>query len=329
MSEIPFVKQLGDAVEAAIAAPERSRGRRPRRRRRVAVLAFAVFALGATGTTIAALVGGQDERALGSISCYRSPDLEGEVDQVVADGKSPTAACAAHRSDRGLAVTPLVACRPNGDGVAVVPGRGAGACRELGLRALPAALTAAQPKVERLASDIAAIEGSAECIPPRELRDRSQALLDRPGWEGWRATIEQGDGGPCGWVRRSGGLSEPSLRTALRSDLGELRVAKGPPRSLHRWLFGDGSLSASLVADTGRRCFTVSELRAHARRELAVTGRAIGFHSLGALPPNSGVTPASRQARYEQGCAIAAGASPVYPRPGEVAVEVEYYLEDG
>jgi hypothetical protein len=323
VSEIPFVNQLGDAMDAAIATPRRAtRGLLARRRRRFAALALALLAAGATGA-IAMIGVDPDEAALGAIACYESADLGSKSSVVIDEGRSPTAACRALRPP-GQRATPLVACIPNGDGVAVIPGRGGEACERLGLRPLPAPYADGSPKVARLSRAIAAIEERTDCIPPRELARRAQALLERTGWTGWRTRTEAGDGGPCGWIRRLGGADGLHLGSAaLRTDIRELRVAAGPPRSLHTLLYGSRAVSARLFDVSGERCFTVPGLRRRALELLAASGRKVRFR-YGHLPRATGLMP-PRGDRYDQGCAIFAGAAPVYPEPGRVGVEVEIW----
>jgi hypothetical protein len=41
-------------------------------------------------------------------------------------------------------------------------------------------------RVRVLAQEIAGIERSAPYVPPKQLANRVQALLDRSGWVGWR-----------------------------------------------------------------------------------------------------------------------------------------------
>jgi hypothetical protein len=318
MSEIPFVNQLGDALGAAIAAP---RPVRRFRRRRLGVLALAVLLVGATGATVAQILAGPDQVASGTVACYEQPDLGGDVTVLGTITGSPTAACA--RVWAGGAAPHLVACA-RGAGVAVIPGR---RCRTAGLAPLPAGYDVAQAKVARLQEDVAALEATADCIPPRELARRAQALLTRAGWRGWRAIVRANDPGPCGRILQRGGRAELSLGGALLADVRRLEVKGGPPRSLDRQLFGRHSLNVRLMDASGEECFTVAGLEALARREVGTTGRTLGF-KLGHMPANTGLF-GSRGRRYAEGCAVAVGAYPVYPKPGDVAIEVEIWRKGG
>ncbi|MEA2330441.1 MAG: hypothetical protein QOH58_579 [Thermoleophilaceae bacterium] len=324
MSEIPFVNRLGDALESAVAAPAPARRRLGRRR--LGVLALAVFLLGASGATVARIMADPEQLAIGVVACYERPDLSGGVSVTSADGRSPTAVCARTWTASGKTAPPLVACAQEA-AIAVIPGRGPAACGRAGLEPMPAGYGVARAKVARLTRDVAALEAAADCIPPRTLARRTQALLRRTGWSGWRAVARPGGGGPCGRILQPGGSPDLSLAGGLGVADRELSVMGGPPRSLDRRLYGRSSLAVALMDASGERCFTVAGLQAHARRVLAVTGRPVRFR-IGRLPANTGVV-APRGDRYEQGCAIAVGAAPVYPSPGEVAVEVEIWSKGG
>jgi hypothetical protein len=320
MSEIPFVNRLGDAVESAITAPRPARRRLFGRRRRIGVLALAVLLAGASGVTVARIAADPDQVAAGTVACYEHPDRSGNVAVPGVVVGSPTDACAKAWSDGP--VPPLVACL-HGIAVAVIPGRDAADCRAAGLEALPPGYATSQAKVARLERDLAAVEATADCIPARELVSRAQAVLDRSGWEGWRAVSRPGDGGPCGAILTRDGTGKAVTGGALRADIRRLEVHHGPPRSLEERLYGAQSLNARLMDASGARCFTIAELEALASRMLAATGRPLTF-KLGHLPANTGIEP-PRGTRYEEGCAIAIDAAPVYPAPGKVEIEVELW----
>jgi len=328
MSEIPYVRDLGDALErAAASAPQKRggllRGRRPRRR--AAILAFAIL-LAASAVTTAAIVSDPDELAIGSVGCSESgdPDLGAAIS--VLDGRSPVAVCAELWTDRGQAAPPLVACHSDRS-VFVFPGVGPEACRSAGLAELPAGYQAAEARVARLVRDVAAVEEASDCIAPAELARRLQQVLRDTGWTGWRAVAGGVSEGPCGWARRRGGDSRLTLSPALNSDARVLLVGGGPPRSLERQLHGESSILIGLFEDTRERCYGVAELEQHVRREAAVTGREVRI-KLGRMPADTGMEP-PRGDRLAEGCAIVVGAAAVYPASGEVAVEVEIWQGRG
>jgi hypothetical protein len=320
MSEIPFVNQLGDALEAAIATP---RPVRRLRRRRLAVLALAVLLVGATGA-VARIVIDSDDLAAGTVACYEKPDLSGDVAVLGTVTGSPTAECA--RTWPSGPPPPLVACAREAM-VAVIPGRGPRACERAGLAPLPVNFDRSQAKVARLQRDVTTLEAAGNCIPAAELARRADALLRRSGWTGWRAAVAPGSEGPCGHILTHGGSTEMTLDGAMDADRHELRVYHGPPRSLDRQLYGEHSLSVRLMNLSGERCHTVAALQRLARDLLAVTKRPVGF-KLGRLPANTGIEP-PRGDRYAEGCAIAVDTYPVYPAAGGVEVEVEIWSKGG
>jgi hypothetical protein len=322
MSEIPYVQALGDALErAAVAAPPKRAGllRRRGRRRGVAILAFAIL-LAATAVTTATIVRDPEQLAIGAVGCSESsnPDLGTAI--VHLDGRSPVEVCAKLWTDRGQAPPPLVACDSD-RGIVVITGVGRDACGNAGLASLPAGYQAAEARVARLVRDVAALEEASDCIAPRELARRVEALLERTGWTGWRTVVTPGDGGPCGWVRRRGGDSSLTLTPVMNGETRELSVTGGPPRSLERQLYGTHSILMGLFEDSGERCFGPPDLREHARRALAPTGRDVRF-KLGRLPANSGLEP-PRGDRLAEGCAVVVGAALVYE--AGMAVEVEIW----
>lgn len=321
MSDIPFVNKLGDAIDAATATSRPVRRRLPRRR--FGVLALAVLLLGASGVTVARIASDGETLALGSVGCYENADLSGDIAVLNSDGRSPTAVCAEVWSPENGPVPPMLACVHGG--VAVIPARGIENCAQAGLEELPLGYDPAQEKVARLARDVARLEAAADCIPTRELARRAEALLERTGWKGLRTVIRRGDGGPCGRILVRGGTPEPKVTSALLGDGKELPVRGGSPRSLDRQLFGEHSLGVALMDASGKRCYTLPELREEARRVLAPTGRTVTF-KVAHMPAGQGME-APRGDLYAQGCAIAVGAYPVYPGPGEIGVEAELWIK--
>jgi hypothetical protein len=323
MSEIPYVRDLGDALERAAAAPPKRFGLLRGRRRRVAILAFAIM-LAASAVTTATIVRDPEQLAIGAVGCSQSSNPGLGTAVVHLGGRSPVEVCAELWRNRGQAPPPLVACDSD-RGIRVITGVGRHACANAGLASLPAGYQAAEARVARLVRDVATLEEATDCTPPPELARRVEALLRRTGWTGWSTVVTPGDGGPCGWVRRRAGDSSLTLTPVMNGETRELSVTGGPPRSLERQLYGESSILVGLFEDTGARCFGLSELRDHVRRVMARTRRQTRFR-IGELPANTGMEP-PRGDRLAQGCAIVVGAAPVYSASGGVAVEVEIWQD--
>jgi hypothetical protein len=202
MSEIPFVNQLGDALEAAVAAPAIRRRLRPRGRGRAwrLGLVLAVVVAGAAGA--ATLLSGSpvQRAAINGIGCYAGPN-DGSDATFDVYGRSPIAACrrvfAAQHLALGRTGSDLVVCIGGQGPIAMVfEAQGAGQCQRMGFRPLPASYATAVVNVTAVERAMVAASRRAGCIPPRRLADRLLAVLTRFGWAGWRATIA--GSGPCG-----------------------------------------------------------------------------------------------------------------------------------
>ena len=102
MSEIPFVNRLGDAIDAAVGAPQAARQRAGRRRRRrLGGLALAVLALGLSGATLARLASDPEQLAIAPVACYEAGDLSVGANLYDAEGRSPVETCAQVWTARG------------------------------------------------------------------------------------------------------------------------------------------------------------------------------------------------------------------------------------
>jgi hypothetical protein len=222
MSEIPFVRRLGDALESAAAARLATRRRRIRRRLGGGALGLAIAASGvAAGSGI--LSGTPEQLATRAVGCYERLSLERGATWVSTGTASPVDTCARVLGTDG----PLTACAYESEGaVAVFPGRDV--CRRVGLAPLPAGYAPARARVNALHRDVVALERSARCIPPEELARRAQALLDRRGWTGWRAVVRDDiQTGPCGAITMPGGDGRRYFEDVLWFDDRELNVVPG------------------------------------------------------------------------------------------------------
>lgn len=206
MSEIPFVNQLGDAIEK-MAVQHTRRRRRYVPRVSAAVAALCVVVAGvATASTF--LNDGERLVAAG-VECYeKTSDFHRSGAQPIVGARSPVEACSAMLGDD----VARVACVDGAERmVAVVPGNSPAACERLGLAPLPADYGQARQRLRALERNVAEIE-TGGCIPPRVFAQRLQALLDGTGWTGWKAQLrlDVADGS-CGYARGltggDGGLS--------------------------------------------------------------------------------------------------------------------------
>ena len=300
MSEIPFVKTLGDALESAATA-RIARRRRLRRRITGSTVAFAVAASGVAAAS--GIFASPERLATTSVACYERADLDATVSIVSTGERSPVETCArVLRTDR-----PLVACVAAGH-VAVLPGRAA--CERVGLPPLTAAAgyTPARAKVNAFARDVMALETSADCIPPREFERRVQALLDRSGWTGWRTWLRLDvSDGPCGTVSSMGGTPERTIEGALDADGRRVMVFGEASRSTMDLLYGPAGLAPTLEDASGERCFSSVDLRAHVRRVVG-HDRAVTFEQ---HPRGVDQRPMDARAdRLREGCAVVADVQP-------------------
>jgi hypothetical protein len=278
MSEIPFVNALGDAIERSAAA--HIAARRGRLRRRITFGAVGV-AIAATGVAAASGVFSNPEQLAGAgVACYERASLNTNVSVLSTGEQTPIETC------RQVLKTdaPLVACA--GESVAVFPG-GKGTCEELGLRPLPAQYETARAKVNAFARDVMALEQSADCIPPRELAGRVQALLDRSGWTGWHTwlRLDVGDG-PCGTVSGQGGDGRRTIEGSLDTDGRRVMVVGEAARSTMDLLYSPHGLARRLY-DAG--CVSPAQLAAIVRRrtdrELRIDGAVSGCATVADVQP--------------------------------------------
>jgi hypothetical protein len=306
MSEIPFIDQLGTAIDAAITKPPVAR-----RRRRVSrgglLVAAAALALAVAAIAVARVLSSSDDLATHSIGCYAQADLGSDVAVINNDGP-PVAACATALSQMGRSVPPLVACA-NGATVAVIPGAGPSACTRLKLEPLPQSFAASQAKVARLADAVLALEARYDCVAPGDLARGVRALLDQQGWVGWKTQVQTPLAGPCGTVSLLDGSGRRSILGSLDTSRHVVIVSESAARSTMTLLYGARGLAPAIETESGSRCFTVAALTALVQ----VRARAVGRSATVQLGPplDSTVTLAdARGARYRSGCAIVTDVHP-------------------
>jgi len=292
MSEIPFVKALGDELERSIAA------RRGRIRRRIAIGGLG-FAIAASGVAAAAGVfsAAPDELATSGIGCYSKADLEhSDVAVLSVNAPDPVEACRSEAGMRG----PLVACA--GPAVMVLPGR-PGTCERLGLRPLGPEYDAARAKVLRLHDRIDAIEVTNDCWRPAELAARVQTLLDRmPAWRGYRTRVAapMGDG-PCGTITHSDGIGGRSIDGVVDTGKREVIVISGAARSTDDLLYSPRVLG--LTHESAERCLDDAGAEALARERLESPGHPVTV----TFEHFDGESAEPLQSRIDEGCSVIAG----------------------
>jgi hypothetical protein len=297
MSQIPFVRRLGDALESAAATRLATRRRRIRRRLGVGALGLAIAASGVAAAS-GILSGTPEELAANSVGCYERQSLDAGAGIVPTGTDSPIETCARILgTDR-----PLTACA-HGGAVAVFPGRNA--CRRLGLPPVPAGYDIARARVVALQRAVVAIEASADCIAPEELARRAQALLDRQGWEGWRAVVRDDiQDGPCASITSLGGAGERYFEGALWFADRELNVFPGVSRALEDLLYSaEKGIAGPLMDASGERCYDRAGLETMVRERLAGTGRRLSFSRSEPLIEGASIS-GPRGQRLREGCAI-------------------------
>lgn len=329
MSEIPFVKLLGDELEdAARRAPA------PRRRRRRFAICFAAGALALSGTAAATgLFSLQAEtQATTGVSCHTSADVRlgpmiGAAPDTTEIGRlSAVELCRRELAAVGTPVSELVACSAPAN-VAVIPGRVAADCVAAGLAPLSAEYARAEARTVRLERDLLRIEASADCIAPAEFARRVQAVLDRSGWDGWKAIVTgSAHHRPCGTLSSLGGAGQRTFSGAYDAEHRQVAVRRTASRRLTDLLFSRKGIFGPLIRDSGARCFTVDALRAHveatfAAHDVEATLRVTPhvFRGGESLSDEDG-----RATRYAQGCAIVTSAS---PGADDHAVQVEAWIK--
>lgn len=320
MSEIPFVNRLGDAIDAAIVRETAARaddratsrswfpGLGAVRSRRGAAVVLAVLAIGGGAAALAQTLQSPTALVAGGIACYAgtgtgAPSAYFDIE---ANGRSPQTACAqVFRTDGparlGLPGVTLVPCADPHGYVAVFQSTGAaGQCHSQGMSALaPRPYAAAEVRVDRLVDALARIGASRPCIAPSTLVRDVQAELDRRGWSGWRARLQEQPAGQgaCGMFQATGSsASDPTA--SLDAGHRVVWVVSGPIPSL---VALTGPLDLKLLQASGRGCYTPAGARGLVRKALASANVEIRF-LLTREPPDGQMAYAQRA--YDRGCTI-------------------------
>lgn len=315
MSEIPFVNQLGDAIEVAIARRVPARRRFRLTRRRYLAVALAALAVAGGSAAVAELLHDPVEIGFGAVGCFEGTQPDGNVAVITDPTKSPVALCATSLHQTygrlGLEASDLIACSWQGHGIVVVARGDRGSCQARGLAPVPAAYELGRRRAARLQALAVDFERHAGCLPPDEFARRLTGELHRRGWTHWRAVAGGGEG-PCGRVSVATGSSIVGwIAAAVDASARTITVKAHPPLDLELALLQPGSPGVRLFDASGERCFTVAGLERHVREVLAPLGQPIRFHRR-SLHPDVGISGA-RGDRYAEGCAVFEGASIDYP----------------
>ena len=327
MSDIPFVNQLGDAIEVAIARPAPARRRFRLTRRRYLAVALAALAVAGGGAALADLLHDPVEIGLGSVACFEGTEPEGNIAVIADPTRSPADLCATslHETYVGLAAEDLLACMWPGHGVVVVVRGDRGSCTARGLAPLPVSYTQGRRRAARLQKLVVAFDRGANCLAPEEFARRLTAELHRDGWTQWRAVAAGGEG-PCGRASVATGSSiVGSIAGAVDASRRTIAVKAHPPLDLELALAEPGSPGVRLFDTSGERCFTVPGLERHVRTVFEPLHRPVRFRHR-SLPPYVGVA-GPRGDRYAEGCAIYEGAFVDYPA-GRLEIVVELAQRD-
>jgi hypothetical protein len=298
MSEIPFVKQLGDAIERSAAAHIAGRRRRIRRRLTGGVLAFAVAASGVAAASGLFESGTPEQLASAGIGCYDRASFHDANVTVLSTGVStPIETCRRVLHIKG----PMVACA--GQAVLVFPGE-AGTCEKLGFKPLGPEYFATRRRVNALNRELQRVEASVDCWEPYELSRRVRRLLERtPGWSGWTTRVDRAMAeGPCGMVSQPDGTGAWTVDGVLDTQTHTVIVMQGPARSTLELL---DQLDDLAVASTAR-CYDRAGAEALARERLAASGRTVTFH----IEHLDGGSVDAFQDRIDEGCSVIPGFSP-------------------
>ena len=266
MSEIPYVNQLGDAFDEAIAHGARARRRRPRLgRRRYLAVALAALAVGGGGAAVAGLFTDPVEIGFGNVACYEGTEPSGNVAIISDPTMAPAQLCATSLSSRGFEAHDLIACQWPGHGVVVVVRGDRGRCTSRGLAPVPPSYARARRRAVRLETLAMEFERGAGCLAPARVRAASDG-----GAPQWRvAALAGGRGRWSRSVRPRLGPERVQLLGSIGSSVDATRrtiAIKGRASiELEQVIYGADSPGVRLFDSSGERCFTLAALEKHVR----------------------------------------------------------------
>jgi hypothetical protein len=327
MSEIPFIHDLGNALDTAIVrrtsrSARRSGGRFQRGRSpRGVALTFVVVLLCGGGAAAAALLTSSQRLADGSVTCFfttsgtkvstRSPGASGP-----AVGQSPTSYCRkwyrlyAHAAGIDADTLGFVACRVNATRVDVYVADGRPEqCQRLGERSLPAAYAAAVARLRTLESRLDAIQERRACKSPQVIAAEVRGALTDLGFDAGRIRLTRshptpqmlnspaGTGGTCGSLIFFPSGNAPSARVQLFPNSQLVGLTVGPPQKIATFVY---RASGALYQRSYSHCYTATSIRALVSKAFAPASLEPRF-ATNAVPRGGGFLPASEKL-YKEGC---------------------------
>jgi hypothetical protein len=322
MSEIPYVNQLGDAFDEALAGRARAPRLRRLGRRRYLAVALAALTIGGGGAAVAGLFTDPVEIGFGNVACFEKTEPSGNIAIISDPTMAPTELCARSLPSLGFEARDLIACQWQGHGVVVVVRGDRGSCTRRGLAPVPPSYAQARRRAVRLQTLATEFERGAGCLAPHEFARRLTATLRSGGWPDWRAVVRGGPG-PCGRVSvPSGSALLGSIGSSVDGRRRTIAVKGRASIALELVIYGADSPGVRLFDGSAERCFTLPALEEHVRMALAPARVPIRFRH-GSMPPDSGVEE-PRGRRYAQGCAIYVGAYPAFPN-GQTEIVAELW----
>ena len=304
MSDIRFIRQQGDLLDAAIAqAPAPKPATLFTRIRsiiqphkRIAAVVVALVVAGCATVAATNLSGSTQRLALGRVNCYYGTKLEKpwtphsdvvNIGATLVGGETPQSWCRHEFSSfssysphelREMGLTPvhdpkLIACVKSSTTIAVLIASGnANQCQHLGLTPLPKTIKAAFASVHALSTALRSLHSSRNCWSASAFMKAVRTILVRHGFVGWRI-IQLRRGGdvdvlPAG----TGGDCAEFVGNQYGSLDGLNRtfsVILGMSHSDYElW----NRLGNKLRAETWARCYTPAQARTLVDRTFAGTG---------------------------------------------------------
>jgi hypothetical protein len=332
MSQIPFLNELGDALETTIARQRRgsNRGRGPRLHtsRRAMVLAALATALLGGGVAVAATLlstGGQ-KLADGQVNCFFNTaptaalrDQPNSGSNVVSK-ESPIAQCRqSYNENRHFHNAPdadpdphgFVACQAAKTTINVyVSDDQPNQCQRVGNRPLPPTYPAAAHQLQTLQTDLVKIQRDRGCESPQAMSTQIRRTLRGVGLPAWRIVLPPahtpakwdigpaGTGGTCASLTEASWDNDPRRFSApLFSNHKIIYISLGPPQLTAARMY---TVGARLYQQTYRHCYTTTSVRALVRRAFAPLGLQARFATRGEQK-GSRFEPASERL-YKNGC---------------------------